>query len=105
MITGEDQARLLGPVRQAIVDGDWRNINARVEAALAAGVSAETVLGRAMKMGLELIKPRFVAAAASVGGTVEGDFGRRVLRPTSARTGRWLCSRGRATKSSTGASM
>jgi 5-methyltetrahydrofolate--homocysteine methyltransferase len=107
MMTGEDQARLLQPIQQAIIDGDWRNINARVEAALAAGVSAETLLdgamtpamdevgerfsegvyylpdlvlaARAMKMGLELIKPRFVVAAASVRGTVvmgtvEGDI-------------------------------
>jgi 5-methyltetrahydrofolate--homocysteine methyltransferase len=106
-MTGEDQAQLLQPVRQAIIDGDWRNINARVEAALAAGVSAEALLdgsmtpamdevgerfsagvyflpelvlaARAMKMGLELIKPRFVVAAASmrgtvVMGTVEGDI-------------------------------
>ena len=35
-MTGEDQARVLRPVRQAIVEGDWRNINARVEAAKAA---------------------------------------------------------------------
>jgi 5-methyltetrahydrofolate--homocysteine methyltransferase len=107
MITGEDQAQLLQPVRQAIIDGDWRSINARVEAALAAGVSAEMLLAgamtpamdevgerfsagvyylpelvlaaRAMKMGLELIKPRFVVAAANVRGTlvmgtVEGDI-------------------------------
>jgi 5-methyltetrahydrofolate--homocysteine methyltransferase len=107
MITGEDQAQLLQPVRQAIIDGDWRSINARVEVALAAGVSAEMLLAgamtpamdevgerfsagvyylpelvlaaRAMKMGLELIKPRFVVAAANVRGTlvmgtVEGDI-------------------------------
>jgi 5-methyltetrahydrofolate--homocysteine methyltransferase len=107
MMAGEDQARLLQPIRQAIIAGDWRQINARVEAALAAGLSAETLLdgamtpamdevgerfsagvyylpelvlaARAMKLGLELIKPHFVMAAASVRGTVvmgtvEGDI-------------------------------
>jgi 5-methyltetrahydrofolate--homocysteine methyltransferase len=89
MVQG-DPASFLAPIRQAVLDGDWRSINGLVEAALAAGVSAETLLdhamtpamdevgerfsegvyylpelvlaARAMKMGLELIKPRFVVA-------------------------------------------
>jgi 5-methyltetrahydrofolate--homocysteine methyltransferase len=103
----EDQRMLLEQVQQAIVAGDWRHIHALVETALAAGVTAETLLdgamtpamdevgecfsdgtyflpelvlaARAMKMGLELIKPHFVVAGGSgkgavVIGTVEGDI-------------------------------
>jgi 5-methyltetrahydrofolate--homocysteine methyltransferase len=103
----EDQTRLLEQIQQAIIAGDWRSINGLVAAALAAGVTAEALLdcamtpamdevgerfsdgsyflpelvlaARAMKMGLELIKPHFVVADAGVRGTVvigtvEGDI-------------------------------
>jgi 5-methyltetrahydrofolate--homocysteine methyltransferase len=101
------QDRTLGEIQQAIIDGDWRSITGLVESALTAGVTAETLLdcamtpamdevgerfsdgryflpelvlaARAMKMGLELIKPHFVVAGAGrkgtvVIGTVEGDI-------------------------------
>ena len=103
----EDQVRFLEQIQQAIVAGDWRSITGLVESALTAGVTAETLLdcamtpamdevgerfsdgtyflpelvlaARAMKMGLELIKPHFVVADAGrkgtvVIGTVEGDI-------------------------------
>jgi 5-methyltetrahydrofolate--homocysteine methyltransferase len=102
-----DPARFLEPIQQAIIAGDWRSISGLVDAALAAGVTAEALLdcamspamdevgerfsngvyflpelvlaARAMKMGLELIKPHFAVADAGVKGTVvigtvEGDI-------------------------------
>ena len=103
----EDQARILEQIQQAVIAGDWRSMNDLVKTALAGGVAAESVLdyamtpamdevgerfsdgtyylpelvlaARAMKIGLELIKPHFVVADAGrkgtvVIGTVEGDI-------------------------------